>query len=262
MSPGVKHFLCHPFRAKRRWRVLALVLFGSLAIFTIFAVLFAIPFLAIAMMIGSRLLMILLGPVNVWNMTWRTPPAAELAGYYRADPQSVGRLPPGSIISGNSGFRLTADHRIDVTDVPAFGDFGKQANCAYSGTGTWSTFEDTGVSLNLNIKVSTPAPLGSPPPCPPAALLGLFEVLGHSPPIDSGITSAIRTRAWVWLTFVKRASAVSTPVGCQRRSQLFTRHLLLRPKHLRFPTLTERPLVGYPRIGKSWRLSTRSTRIV
>src|SRR5262245_33576934 len=56
-------------------------------------------------LIGNRRLMIVAGPVNIWNTTRHSPPSADLAGYYRLV-EGAGRD-----ISPRAGFRLTADHR-------------------------------------------------------------------------------------------------------------------------------------------------------
>lgn len=142
----------------------------------------AIPVLLIGMLIGTRVLSMVAGPVSLWNITWHTPPLTEIAGYYRLSGKGVrGRLPSGIVVSERSGFRLGADHEVEVVDLPAFDGFGKPSNCRYNGTGKWNSFEDTGTTLDLNITVSTPAPTGNLPSCPPTHL-GLFELLGHSPP--------------------------------------------------------------------------------
>jgi hypothetical protein len=142
----------------------------------------AIPLLLVAMMIGTRLLSIVAGPVNIWNTTWRTPRVTEIAGYYRLSEKTrTAELPPGTFISERSGFRLGADHRIEVTDLPAFDGFGEPSNCRYNGMGKWSSFEYGGVRIDLDIEVSIPARTGNLPSRGPARL-GLFHLLGHSSP--------------------------------------------------------------------------------
>lgn len=127
------------------------------------------------MMIGSRLLGVLVGPVNVWNTTWHTPSSSDIAGYYK--------LPKGSArgISERSGFRLTADHRVEVIDVPAFDGFGERIRCNYNGTGTWNAIENGGVQLILSIDTLPQVTPEKPASCGPASLGG-FELLGHSTP--------------------------------------------------------------------------------
>lgn len=134
------------------------------------------------MMIGSRLLPLVAGPVNIWNATSHTPPAADLAGYYRLSSETA-RIPIDLAPSTRlrSGFRLGADHSLEVTGLPDFDGLGKPTNCSYDGTGTWSTWDGgDGVRLTLNLDVSTPPRRGEPPRCAPVSL-GLFHVLGHRP---------------------------------------------------------------------------------
>jgi hypothetical protein len=152
-------------RAKKRW-LLPLVLTSG-----VIAAIAAIPFLLIAMMIGTCLLSIVAGPVNVWNTSWRTPSVSELAGEYRLSEKRLpGQLPSGFSISERSGFRLGADRRLEVTELPGFDGFGQPSNCTYNGTGTWSTSEGGGVKLYLNIEESVPPRTGNPPSCAPISL--------------------------------------------------------------------------------------------
>jgi hypothetical protein len=121
--------------------------------------LFGIPFLLFATMIGSRLLSILIGPVNIFNMTTRPPSASDVAGQYVLTDSS--RQPSGAKIPKRSGFRLGADHSVEVTDLPSFGDFGKQFDCTYNGTGAWSMDGDGEVRLSINISDASPPILRS-----------------------------------------------------------------------------------------------------
>lgn len=145
----------------------------------IIGTIFAFPLLLIVMMIGSRLLMIVLGPVNIWNTTWHTPPVSEIAGYYTV--LETGRLPRGALVSKRSGFRLGADHRLEMTDVPDFDGFGSPSSCNYNGIGKWSSSEGLGVTLYLDIVVPTRSPAGNLASCGPSNV-DLFQLLGHSPP--------------------------------------------------------------------------------
>jgi len=77
----------------------------------------------------------------------------EIVGYYRLS-KDTGRAPQGAILSEHSGFRLGADHKLEIFELPAF---------------------------DLIIDLSSPAWPGGRPSCAPAAL-GLFEFLGHSRP--------------------------------------------------------------------------------
>jgi hypothetical protein len=146
-----------------------------------------VPLLLFGMLIGSRLLMIVAGPVNLWNTTWHTPPIAQIAGEYRVSKDSSElrlRLPHGHTMSDRSGFTLGADHSIEVTDVSAFDGFGEAVSCTYRGTGTWRSAEGggDGVTLSFDITV-TPlqSPPGEPASCAPTSV-GPFYLLGHSAP--------------------------------------------------------------------------------
>jgi hypothetical protein len=72
--------------------------------------------IAIIILLASRLLMLVGGPVNIWNSTWNVPPVSEVVGYYDAKNQA------------RSGFRLRADGRLEMNSVPAFDDFGKSSS--------------------------------------------------------------------------------------------------------------------------------------
>jgi hypothetical protein len=163
-------------RPKKRWLWL-LIPVGVLGIIC------AIPLLLFGMLIGSRLLMIVAGPVNIWNTTWHIPSSTEVAGYYKVSKESTGLDPnSGYRISARSGFRLTPDHRVEVViELPAFGLAGERLECNYNGTGTWSSFENSGVTIDLNIDVSSQTTLGASPNCGVTSP-GLLQLLGHSPP--------------------------------------------------------------------------------
>jgi hypothetical protein len=77
-----------------------------------------VPLLVIALLIGSRLLMIVAGPVNIFNTTWSEPPAADLAGEYAAvDTDYAARnFPKGAA----PRIRLRQDHTMEVFDLPQF----------------------------------------------------------------------------------------------------------------------------------------------
>jgi hypothetical protein len=156
---------------RKRWLLLLLIPLG----------LAAIPVLLFGMLLGTRLLSIVVGPVNIFNTPRHAPRAGEMAGYYRLSKEAR-RAPRGAKLSERSGFRLDADHRFEMTDVPSFGEFGEQPNCYYDVAGKWGLRDDgEGVILYLTMDELTPAP-GDRPLCAPAGLYGVFEVLGHSRP--------------------------------------------------------------------------------
>jgi hypothetical protein len=161
---------------KKKWLWLLLIPAG------IVLVVVGVPAVLIGMMIGTRMLSIIAGPVNIWNITWHLPRVADFTGYYklsergRRDSKAL-----GAVVSKDSGFKLYADHRMEIIDLPDFSASGEPNYCSYNGTGDWSLYEGGGISLNLDIKVRTPALPGNRPSCGPASL-SLFEVLGHSPP--------------------------------------------------------------------------------
>jgi hypothetical protein len=91
------------------------------------------------MTIGSRLLSIVAGPVNIRNATWHAPPMADLVGIYRLSKLNrAGHKPLVGLISKQSGISLSADHRAELIDVPALDGFGEPLDCGYNGTGDWS----------------------------------------------------------------------------------------------------------------------------
>jgi hypothetical protein len=140
-----------------------------------------LPVLVFAMMIGTRLLSAVAGPVNIWNATRHAPQAANLAGSYQPsekDSRRAGELRPG--FSFRSSMKLAADHQAEVSELPGFNGFGESMGCTYNGRGEWRVLEAGGVMLNLDIKDSAPTPAGHLPSCG-AASLGL-ELLGQSPP--------------------------------------------------------------------------------
>ena len=158
-------------QGKKEWRWLLLIPAGILSM----------PPLLIAMLMGTRLLSIVAGPVNIWNSTWHVPPVADTAGYYGlSKTEWAGLKPNEGLVSRRSGFRLNPDHRVEVIDVPAFDGFGEPLNCNYNGTGDWRLDQGGGVTLTVSIRVSTPSPIGKPS-CDPISL-SLFQLLGHSPP--------------------------------------------------------------------------------
>jgi hypothetical protein len=142
----------------------------------------ASPFLFIAMMMGSRLLSTLTGPVNIWNMPTSIPPADDIAGHYRmsgqTDEQLRGR---GIFISNRSGFTLYPDHKLEVVDLPAFDEWGKSRDCNYNGIGTWNLYGPSGeITLDMNVKALPAAP-GNQPSCG-IENASLMTLLGHSAP--------------------------------------------------------------------------------
>jgi hypothetical protein len=141
-----------------------------------------ISLVLMGMLIGSRVLAMVAGPVNIWNMTRHVPPMEDSTGYYQLTDRSWKESKElGAPVSRKSGFRLLADHRMEVFDLPDFGSDGEPNYCSYNGTGTWSLSGDGEVMLSLNIKVTTSAPPGNRPSCGPISLNG-FTLLGHSPP--------------------------------------------------------------------------------
>jgi hypothetical protein len=162
---------------KREWLWLLLIPTGAIM------VAIGIPLVLIGMLIGSRVLAMVAGPVNIWNTTRHLPPMADFTGYYQLTDRSWKESEElGAPVSRKSGFRLRADHRMEVFDLPDFGSSGEPNFCSYNGTGNWSSYEDGDeVMLSLNIKVTTPAPPGNRPSCGPISLNG-FTLLGHSAP--------------------------------------------------------------------------------
>jgi hypothetical protein len=160
---------------KRKWLWLLLIPAG------VIIVAIAIPFLLMAMLIGTRLLSAVAGPVNFWNTTRHLPPMADFAGYYKLSERSwKDSKKLDAEVSRASGFRLGADHRMEVIDLPAFDGFGQPAHCSYNGTGVWRWYEDGEVTLTLDIKARTTS-TGNRPSCDSTSLGGL-TLLGHSPP--------------------------------------------------------------------------------
>jgi hypothetical protein len=132
-------------QGKKKWLWLLLIPVGILSM----------PPLLLAMMMGTRLLSAVAGPVNIWNSTRHVPPVADTVGYYGLS-EIESYKPNEGVVSRRSGFRLNADHRAEVFDVPAFDGFGEPLTCTYNGTGDWSLHEDADVTLSLNIRISTP----------------------------------------------------------------------------------------------------------
>jgi hypothetical protein len=171
--PTSHNTLSHKSSLKNPWLLMPSAVIAAICL---------LPFLLFGMLIGSRILMIVAGPVNIWNTTWRTPPVADLAGHYSlSEGNLAARIPPGAVVSRRSGFRLHRDHRAEITDLPDFDGSGERARCNYNGTGTWSTYESGGVQIILNIDRPLPSTVTHQLSCGPASL-GLFHLLGHSPP--------------------------------------------------------------------------------
>ena len=121
MLPFAGRALSRLRQIKRKWLALLLIPSG------IVGSIVAVPLLLLAMLIGSRALAIMAGPVNIWNTTWRTPQDSEIAGNYGLAEGNVSRqLPTGAFISGQSGFRLGADHQMEMIEVPAFDGVGNR----------------------------------------------------------------------------------------------------------------------------------------
>jgi hypothetical protein len=95
------------------------------------AVAFAIPASLIGMMIFSRLGTIFVGPVNVWNLTWKEPTAKELAGEYRLS-DIHGLRVPANFNATQAGFRLSEDYGAEVFALPAFSPNGNSVTCLQS----------------------------------------------------------------------------------------------------------------------------------
>jgi hypothetical protein len=162
---------------RKRWLLLLLIPVAIVAV----------PVLLFGMLIGTRLLSMVAGPVNIFNTPGHAPSAAEIAGYYRLS-KDVNRAPRGGILSERAGFSLGSDHRLEMTEMPAFDGFGESLNCDYNGTGSWSSSSDGDVQLYLSIETSTPSRPGKQTSCG-ATGSGGFEVLGHSRPY----------RIWYWI---------------------------------------------------------------
>jgi hypothetical protein len=142
----------------------------------------SVPFLPFAMMIGSRLVAMLIGPVNVWNMTTHAPSPSDLAGDYEPDRNGARYLPSGVQLPAGSHFRLGADHRADVTDLPAYDGFGEPLGWNYSGNGDWTLSEGAQVTLIIYIRGDPTPTIAGDAPSGSSVALGGFELLGHSPP--------------------------------------------------------------------------------
>jgi len=131
---------------------------------------------------GTRLLSSVIGPVNIWNAANSIPPDGEVLGHYRLTGSTEESLhAKGIFISGNSGFTLEPNHKLEVIDLPAFDEWGKPRDCNYNGNGTWSLYGPTGeISLTMDIKVvpATPENLKA---CG-TENAGLMTLLGHSAP--------------------------------------------------------------------------------
>jgi hypothetical protein len=107
---------------------------------------------------------------------------ADFTGYYKLSEKSwIVSRELGASVSKNSGFRLNADHRMEVLDLPDFDISGEPNRCSYNGTGDWSWDEDGDVRVTLEIKAFTPAAAANRPSCGPSNV-GVFWLLGHSPP--------------------------------------------------------------------------------
>jgi hypothetical protein len=138
-------------------------------------------FCFLAAKIGTELQSWLTGPVNVWNTTYGNPTAQDLTGYYQISHKSD--LQKRRIFaSENSGFRLTADYKLEVVDLPAFDIQGNPRDCHFNGTGSWSVPVGSGDKvLNININTVVPALPGNLPSCGPDNFAS-FQMLGHSTP--------------------------------------------------------------------------------
>src|ERR1700738_4962024 len=78
----------------------------------------AFPFLLFA---GPALQALLMGPVNIWNSTNHAPPDTDLAGFYQVSETDRESLRNSDVfISDQSGFKLSADHTLQVIDLPTF----------------------------------------------------------------------------------------------------------------------------------------------
>jgi hypothetical protein len=99
---------------RKRWLLLLLIPVAIVAV----------PVLLFGMLIGTRLLSMVAGPVNIFNTPGHAPSAAEIAGYYRLS-KDVNRAPRGGILSERAGFSLGSDHRLEMTEMPAFDGFGE-----------------------------------------------------------------------------------------------------------------------------------------
>jgi hypothetical protein len=98
----------------------------------------ALPLLLIAMMMGTRLLSIFIGPINIWNTPGHAPPPKDIAGIYTPDDESRSAFAREQVaLSALSYIKLNADHTLEIRDIPAFDGFGQYQECQYSGTGKW-----------------------------------------------------------------------------------------------------------------------------
>jgi hypothetical protein len=144
-----------------------------------------LPVLLIGMMIGTRILSIVFGPVNIWNSVHRNLADANLAGTYQLSEKSRTDLENMGIFTvAQSGFTLHPDHTMEIVDVPALDGFGDPRHCSHNGTGTWNVYSPSGqVSLGLGVAEGDPPPGAKSPSClPKNSYLLSFQVLGHSVP--------------------------------------------------------------------------------
>jgi len=134
------------------------------------------------MMMGTRLLSIFVGPINIWNTTRSVPPIEAISGHYQlSDVTSEDLEKRGIFVSDHSGFTLYPDHKLEVFDLPAFDGFGKPLDCNYRGTGTWALYDSNmDVTLDMSIQAA-PIAKGDLPSCP-LENAGLMTVLGRSAP--------------------------------------------------------------------------------
>jgi hypothetical protein len=81
----------------------------------------ALPLILLALMICTRLLSMLAGPVNIWNTASRAPAIQDLIGVYELSEKSQEFLSSQLILwPKQSGFKLEANHKAAVFGVPAF----------------------------------------------------------------------------------------------------------------------------------------------
>ena len=155
---------------------------------------FSLPFVLIAMMMGTRLLSIFIGPVNIWNTPRHAPALQDVVGMYTPEDKSrqyfVGSLALSSYI------KLNEDHTVEIHDMPSFDGFGEYQNCHYSEQGKWGFFE-SGEEVQITLYANDKPPQPEDSPCNKDGafieLLGrhkpyrLYQIIGD-PDSDTGIT--------------------------------------------------------------------------
>ena len=134
----------------------------------------SLPLLLTAMMMGTRLLSIFIGPVNIWNTPRHAPALQDVVGIYTPDDKRREYFEGSLAVS--SYIKLNEDHTVEIHDMPSFDGFGDYQNCHYSEQGKWNFFE-SGEEVQINLYANDKPPQPADSPC---GKDGVFiEVLGR-----------------------------------------------------------------------------------